>query len=193
MHNRGYHVFLSKFFCLTLPKSFVNETYCFWEIFSYRKIFRDEKGGYHIFPSRNLGLTEPKILVSNLAMFQKNCGIGNFYVQRGYHVFVSKFLGRKVPKKFLGIPSRFQNIRDIEKFHSYKGLSRFSVKNVLFDLAEKFCERILLFLREVHVSKSFYVWKWGVSYFSVGKLWSHRAEKIASIPAMFQKICGIGK
>ena len=80
LHNRGYRVSLSKFFCLTWPKIFVNETYCFWEKFLFRKVFTYVKGEYHIFPSKNLGLAEPKKFVSILAMFQKNCGIGNFYV-----------------------------------------------------------------------------------------------------------------
>ena len=69
MHIRGYQVFLSKIFSLTLPKIFVNESYCFWEKFSFQKDFTDEKGVYHIFPSRNFGLREPKRFMSIHATF----------------------------------------------------------------------------------------------------------------------------
>ena len=80
IHNRGYHVFLSKNFCLTLPTNFVNESYYFWEKFSFRKVFTYEKGKYHIFLSENFGLTEPNKFVSIPAMLQKNWGFGKFYV-----------------------------------------------------------------------------------------------------------------
>ena len=38
MHNRGYHNFPSKFFCVTVPKKFVRESYCFWENFWFQKV-----------------------------------------------------------------------------------------------------------------------------------------------------------
>ena len=38
MHNRGYHNFPSKKFCLTVPKNFVRESYCFWENFWFQKV-----------------------------------------------------------------------------------------------------------------------------------------------------------
>ena len=162
-------------------------------MFLFRKVFKYEKWSIIFFRRKTL-VSQSRIKSwVYLQCFRKNVVPESFMYNRGYHVFISKVLGRKVPKKFLGIPSRFQNIRDIEKFHSYKGLSRFSVKNLLSDLAEKFCERILLFLSEVHVSKIFTFENGEYHIFPSENFGLTAPKKIASIPAMFQKICGTGK
>ena len=55
----GYHDFLSKLFCLTVPKNFVGEPFCASQAFQYRKTLwirgRGEGGReYHNFLSKTL-------------------------------------------------------------------------------------------------------------------------------------------
>ena len=186
LHNRGCHVFLSKIFCLTLPKLFVNESYCFWENFLFRKVFTYEKGEYHIFPSKTLVSQSRLKLWASLKCFKQIVEPERFMYNRGYHVFISKFLGRKVPKKFVGVgdPSIFRNFGVIELIYKSKRVSRFLCRIFLSHLAENICKRILLSLRDFLVSKSFYGWKSGVAHFSVKRHWSHRAEKFREHPCI---------
>ena len=44
MHTRGYHVSPSKIFGLTLPKTFVKESYCFWEKNWFEKVSWMKRG-----------------------------------------------------------------------------------------------------------------------------------------------------
>ena len=123
IHSRGYHVFLSKIFCLTFPKKFVNESYCFWENFLFRKVFTYEKGEYHIFPSKTLVPQSRITLWASLKCFKQIVEPERFMYNRGYHVFISKFLGPKVPKKFVGVgdPSIFRKFGVIEIIYKKRG------------------------------------------------------------------------
>ena len=44
LYAKGYHDFPLKNFCLTVPKTFVEETFCVSENFWYRKMLRIERG-----------------------------------------------------------------------------------------------------------------------------------------------------
>ena len=77
----GITFFCRKVFVSPCRKILQTNPTVFQRISRFEKFFRMIKGGYHNFPSRNFGLTEPKNFMSILARFQKNCGIGNFYVQ----------------------------------------------------------------------------------------------------------------
>ena len=138
MHNRVCHVFLSEVFCLTVPKLLVNESYSFWENFSFRSVFTDEKMGYHIFSSKYFGLKVLKNFLSIPAMFQKNCGIGGIYAYYGNHVSLSKYSGLTVPKESVGIPSMFQKVWGKRKILCIIGVSQFSPKIVFLTVPKKF-------------------------------------------------------
>ena len=78
MHKRGYHVFQSKIFCLTVPKNFVGIPSNVSENLGYGKILCILRG--ITFFSRNFFcLTVPKNLVGIPSMFQKIWGIEKFY------------------------------------------------------------------------------------------------------------------
>ena len=143
------------------------------------------KKGSIIFFRRKTLVSQSRIkLWASLKCFKQIVEPERFMYNRGYHVFISKFLGRKVPKKFVrvGDPSIFRKFGVIEIIYKQKRVSGFFVQIFLSDLAENFCKRKLLFLRDFLVSKSFYGWKRGVSHFSVKKHRSHRAEKFREHP-----------
>ena len=52
MHKRGLITILSKFLCLTVPKTFVRESPTVFEKNSIKKSFMDEKGGITFFPRK---------------------------------------------------------------------------------------------------------------------------------------------
>ena len=85
-----YHDFLSKLFCLTVPKNFVGEPFCVSQSFLYRKKFMDKRGGgggggggreYHNILSKIFCLTVPKNFVEEpfCGVFQKNSGSQKVY------------------------------------------------------------------------------------------------------------------
>ena len=86
----AYHVFHSKFLCLTVPKTFVKESY-FLRKFLVSKKFYGWTGGDHVFPWKSFGLTVPKIFEGISWMFQKIGVSKNFMHNRGYHNFPSRF------------------------------------------------------------------------------------------------------
>ena len=63
MYNRGYHVFLSKIFCLTVPKKFVGIPSIFQKLSGIEKL--------HEFSSKSFCLTVPKKFVGIPLRFQK--------------------------------------------------------------------------------------------------------------------------
>ena len=115
----GITIFPSKNFCLTVPKIFVRETYCFWENFCFQKVLemrkRVSRFSVEIFWSHSTEIfcDYPLNLLENLG-YRKL-----FMHNRGYHNFPSKYFCLTVPKKFVGIPSMFQNNWDIEKLYAY--------------------------------------------------------------------------
>ena len=82
MHNRGYHNFPSKIFCLTVPKIFVGESFSVSLISGIEKIYASE--GYTTifdFLSIFFCLTVPKNFVGEpfCAVFQKSFGSEKLY------------------------------------------------------------------------------------------------------------------
>ena len=77
MHTRGYHVFPSKRFGLTVPKNFVGIPSIFQKTWGIEKFYA--LMGYHIFPSKIFCLTEPKTFVAIPSMFQNNWDIEKLY------------------------------------------------------------------------------------------------------------------
>ena len=63
MHNRGYHVFPSKFFCLTVPKILLGNTLVYQEISVIQKLYASERGEYQVGPSRAFCHTVPENFV----------------------------------------------------------------------------------------------------------------------------------
>ena len=60
------HDFVSKFFCLTVPKNFIGEPFCavFQKMSGSEKVYGKEEGGeYQVFPSKNFCLAKPKNFV----------------------------------------------------------------------------------------------------------------------------------
>ena len=69
MHNRGYHNFPSKIFCLTVPKNFVGMPSMSEKIWGIENFMHNR--GNHKFPSKIFCLTVPKNFVGMPSMSQK--------------------------------------------------------------------------------------------------------------------------
>ena len=77
MLNRGYHNFPSKFLCLTVPKTFVRESHCFWEKFRFQKVLW-MKTGVSRFPVGKFWSHRAKKFGGLPSMFQKTWGNEQF-------------------------------------------------------------------------------------------------------------------
>ena len=104
MHKKGeYHDFLSKVFCLAVPKIFVRETFCVSENFLYGKALWKRGWGYHVFPSELLFLTVPRKFIGEPFGASKNFGYRKILcLGKGYHFFWLKVFCLKVPNDFRG-------------------------------------------------------------------------------------------
>ena len=117
MHNRGYHMFPSKIFCLTVPKNFVGIPSMFQKSLGYRKNLCIIEGNT-IFRRKLFVSQCRKILWASLQCFRK-FGLSKIFMHnRGYFNFSSKTFCLTVPKNFVGVPSMFQKIWGIEKFYA---------------------------------------------------------------------------
>ena len=98
----GYHDFVD-FFCLTLPKNFVEEQFCVSQS-GIQKFYGKEGGGreYHIFLSKIFGLSAEKFGMGTLSCVT-NFGCRKNLCFRGLcHDFLSKFFCLTVAKKNVG-------------------------------------------------------------------------------------------
>ena len=69
--GRDYHEFPWKFFCLTLPKFSVGESFTVALVSGSEKVYGQQGGGeYQDFPSKIFCLTVPKISVRNPLLLQ---------------------------------------------------------------------------------------------------------------------------
>ena len=116
LDKRGeYHDFLSKIFCLTVPKTSVWELYCCIN-FGYRKSL-DKMGEYHNFLSKIFCLTVPKIFVGESFSVALISGTEKVWRRGGggYEVFTSKSFCLTVPINFVGESFTVALISGIEK------------------------------------------------------------------------------
>ena len=128
MHNRGYHNFPSKIFCLTVPKN----SHCV-EIFHWRTLwcFR-------------------KILLSKIFLHRRG-GASRFCRKILFHRTETK----SFVKELFCFPEIFWYQKKFKDKRVRGGLSLFSVEIFMSHSAENFREGILLFLRKFLISKTF--------------------------------------
>ena len=109
MHNRGYDVFPSKIFCLTVPKIFVGITSMFRK-FSWSKNFMHYRR-FHVFLSKILCLTVRKIFVNESSVFDRNSRFETILrIKKGYHIFPLKNFGSRAKKNFWASLQCFRKI-----------------------------------------------------------------------------------
>ena len=145
--RREYHDFLSKIFCLTVPKNFAGEPFsAVLQKFPVAKKFLDKGGG------EVSGFSVENFLSHSAENFRRGivyCCIDFGYrkslwiIGEGeYQDFPSKFFCLTVPKNFAGEPfsAVLQKFPVAKKFMDKGGggVSRFSVENFLSHSAEKF-------------------------------------------------------
>ena len=133
LYAKVYHNFPLKVFCLTVPKPYVEESFCSSENFWYRKIlwiigWKE----YHDFPSKNFRLIVPKSSYRNPSVSHKIFGIENFMDKRGgggreYHDFSSIFFVSQYRKVRRGNLRCSRKFRVSKIFMHKRSISRFSV------------------------------------------------------------------
>ncbi len=132
IRRRGkYQDFSSKFFCLTVPKKFVEEPFRVSLISGIEKFYAQE-GYVTIFRRIFLSRSTKKLCRETLLC----CVSENFWKRKSlwirrrgkYQDFSSKFFCLTVPKKFVGEPFRVSLISGIEKFMLRRVMSRFFVE-----------------------------------------------------------------
>ena len=117
--HRGYHDFLSKKFCLTVPKNFVGEPFCVSKNFWYRKILCMRGGHQGLVENFLFHRTEnlrkrSLVRLRYFLVWKKNM---DKRWGGGYNFFPLKFFCLTVPENFVG------TINVSEKF-GYRKISR---------------------------------------------------------------------
>ena len=104
----GYHDFISKLFCLTVPKKFLGGPFLsenFWIKKMHKMVYHDFVGNWF---SHSTGIIRRGTLhFSEKIFYRKSLWIGG-----GYHDFLSKLFCLTVTKKFLGGPFCFRKFLD---------------------------------------------------------------------------------
>ena len=82
----GYHDFLSKLFCLIIPKNFVGEPFraVFQIISGSEKLYGTRRGEYQDFPSKIVCLKKPKSFVGETFRLSLISGTEKLYASDGY-------------------------------------------------------------------------------------------------------------
>ena len=138
MHNRGYHKFPSKIFCLTVPINFVGIPSMFPKNLGYRKISCKIEG-ITIF-RRKLFVSQCRnILWASLQCFGKFGVSKNFMHKRGYHKFPSKKFLSHSAEKFRGHPFNVSKKIGVSKsFMHNRGYHKFPSKNFCLTVLKNF-------------------------------------------------------
>ena len=154
----AYHVFQSKFSCLTVPKNFVRESYCFWENWWFRKILWMKRRGITFSVEKTWSHSAEKIRWGTLRCIRKIRVARNLMHQRdgGYQVSSSKTFCHTVPKNFVwerfGVSEMFVHRKIL---CIGKGISLNSFEKSFSHSADKIRRRTLLGSERFLVSKSF--------------------------------------
>ena len=194
------HDFPSNFFCLTVPKHFVEEPFCaVFQNLSGSEKFTDKKGGGGLskFSVGNFLSHSTETLVEEpfSAVFQKIAGSEKFSGEemgRGeYRKFPSKILCLKMQKTFVGESFSLSLISGIEKNYASEGYFTIFCRSVFVSLPKQFVEEPFCTVFRKNSGGDKVKGKEGgrgVSKFSVEKFLSHSAETLVEEPfsAVFQ-------
>ena len=189
----GISRFQSKFLCLTVPKNFVRESFCFSENFWFRKVLWMKRGDITISVENFWSHIAGKILWASLQCFRKFGVSKNFMNNRGITFFRRNFFVAQYRKISLGKFSVYRKLSGIEKFYASEegGVSRFSVENFCHTVPKSFFGTVRCF-RKFRVSRNF-MHKKGISLNSVEKFLSHRTENFRGYPFNVSEILGYRK
>ena len=180
--------FCRNFFHLTGPKKLRQGTIlCFRKFLVGKKILWIRGWSYHDFPSKSFCLTVPKYFIGEHFGVSEKFFYRKFScIRGGASRFCRNFLSYRTETKSFVKENFCLGIRG--------GISRFSIEFFMSLSAEKFCKRILLFLRKFLVSKSFMDERGGGYHVFPLKIFCLTVPKnFVGIPSMFQKIWGIEK
>ena len=135
-------------FSLTIPKSFVGESFCISEIFWYPRKTINKRGAreYHAFPLKNFCLRVPKILAGEpFGVSEKFCCRKILWVGGEGREGVSRFcvensLAHSTEKLHRGILLRFRKLFVSKKLkiRGGRGISRVSIEKLLCHRTEEF-------------------------------------------------------
>ena len=163
MHKKGISRFSVVVSCLTVPKQFVEETFCVSENFWHRNILCIRRG-YHEFLSRFLSHTTEKFRERTLLCFRKFLVSKNLCVRGRCHDFLSRFFVSHYRKISWKNPSVLQKISGIEKCMHKRTMSRFSFEFFCLSAPKHFVKEPFCVSEKSLVSKHFLHTK-GISRF----------------------------
>ena len=157
MHTRGYHVFPSKIFCLTVPKNFVGESFSVSLTSGPEKNWIKEGGCIKIFRRKFFCLSAENFC-RGILYCTNNFGYRKSLDKGGgqYHDFPSEFLSHCIEIFHWRTLWCFRKILLSKIFMHRRGASRFCRTFVSQDRNEKLCKGTLLFSGNFLVSKKIY-------------------------------------
>ena len=163
MHNRGYHSFLSKIFCLTAPKNFMGIPSIFQKIWGIEKFHA--LMGYHNFPSKNFCLTVPKKFVVESYCFGEKFWFQKvLWMKKGVSRFCVQNFWSHSAEKFRGHPFKVSEKLGYWKTLCILGGITFSRRKDLVSQCRKISWASLQSFRKFGISKNF-MHLWGITIF----------------------------
>ena len=179
----GYHDFLSKLFCLTVPKKFLGGPFGFRKFVNLKNCTR----WCITILSNNEFLTVPKSFVGEHFIFQEKIFYRKvLWLGRWRHDFLSKLFCLTVPKKILGGPffQKSSGLKKLQKivYHDF-------VEQWFSHTTEKFRGGLLQFPEKLFHRKFLCIGRGYHDFLS--KILSHSTEKISRGTLVFQKVSGL--
>ena len=190
---RGFHIFPSSFFCLTIPKNFIGNTSSFQK-FPVAKTFFGCEGGYHVFSWKNLSITVPESFIGNASWFEKVSGIWrNKWTRRGVSQSSVKTLVSCYRKDFwevFGVSKKFWQQKNC--MDERRGYQVFRLIFIVSPYRKLFLGTLRCF-QNFLAAKSLFGWEKGISRFSVEKFWITVPENFIGKSSWFQTLSILGR
>ena len=195
MHNRGYHKFPSKVFCLTVPKISVGEFFTVAIFSGIEKVWIRGGGEYRDFQSKFLFHCTKIFHWRTLWCFRKTLLSKIFMHRRGGITVLSEFFVSQDRNEKLCIGTLLfsETFWYRKKLMDKRGhITIFSRKFLCLTVPKTFVRESYCFWGNFWFQKVLWM-KRGVSRFSVENFWSHSAEKFRGHPSNVSENLGYRK
>ena len=167
MQIRGYNVFSSKIFGLTVPKKFVGEHFGVTENFGYRKVLCFREGGYHVSPSKTFVTHTKKLRCGTVRCLRKSRVLQNFMHKKGTSPnSAEKFRSHSANKNRRRTLLCFEKILVSKTFKNRRGEgSRFCRFFFYLTGPKKLCHVTILCFKKFLVGENFMDKREGITIF----------------------------
>ena len=191
MLNRGYHIFPSKSFCLTVSKNFVRESHCFWENIRFQKVLW-MKTGVSRFPVGKFWSHSAEKFGGHPFNVSENLGYRTILCIIGVSQFsVESFLSHSA-ETFRGHPFNVSENLEYQKSLCLIGGITFFPQKVFVSQCRKISWASLQCLRKLGASKTF-MHTGGYHVYPSKNSGLTVPKNFVGITSMFLRIWGIEK